>query len=222
MKSLLPDIWCHPTDKSENMDKKFSCSKKQKKKAKDKVGFSAYLGSFNWKSSFSNFSSHLYGRLFRGDFNWYSIVCTFMRLQSTSVCAYWSNVHFKTTRLRVYTCCLPAVVTRALCVNARCDDCTEPHSFIWTGGEEPGADYNLIYWAKLWGSDRGPLALGLPPHTPRFLPTSVFWRSLFIQQKIEAPLPWPPSASDNVLIRSPATGRVVGGQDGGQGQSRLN
>ena len=40
-------------------------------------------------------------------------------------------------------------VTRALWVHARCDDCTEPHSFIWTGGEEPGADYNLIYWAKL-------------------------------------------------------------------------
>ena len=143
----------------------------------------------------------------------FDCVHTFMCLQLTSVYAYWSNVHFKTTRLRVYTCCLPAVVTRALWVYARCDDCTEPHSFIWTGGEEPGADYNLIYWAKLWGSDRGPLALGLPPHTPRFLPTSVFWRSLFIQQKIEAPLPWPPSsASDNVLIRSPATGRLVGGQ----------
>ena len=148
------------------MDSKFKCTKDKIQKAKDKVGFSANLGSFNRKSSFSNFSSHLYGCLFRGDFNWYSIVCTFMRLQSTSVCAYWSNVHFKTTWLRVYTCCLPAVVTRALCVNARCDDCTEPHSFIWTGGEEPGADYNLIYWAKLWGSDRGPLALGLPP-TPR-------------------------------------------------------
>ena len=106
--------------------------------------------------------------------------------------------------------------TRPLCSRHCPAQRTEPptrHSFIWTGGEEPGADYNLIYWAKLWGSDRGPLALGLPPHTPRFLPTSVFWRSLFIQQKIEAPLPWPPSsASDNVLIRSPATGRVVGGQ----------
>ena len=43
------------------MDNKFKCRKDKIQKAKDKVGFSANLGGFNWKCSFSNFSSHLYG-----------------------------------------------------------------------------------------------------------------------------------------------------------------
>ena len=145
----------------------YKMQKTKYKRQKIKLGFRLIWVASIGKAASQTFPATCMG-VYLGEISIGIRLCvrSIMRLQLTSVCAYWSNVHFKTTRLRVYTCCLPAVVTRALCVHERCDDCTEPHSFIWTGGEEPGADYNLIYWAKLWGSDRGPLALGLPP-TPR-------------------------------------------------------
>ena len=61
MKSLLPDIWCHPTDKSENMDKKFSCSKKQKKRQKIKLGFRMI-----WVSSIGNAASQTFPTAYMG------------------------------------------------------------------------------------------------------------------------------------------------------------
>ena len=119
------------------------------------------------------------------------------------------------TRMCVYTRVAPR----------RCPTHPPPIHSSGPVGRGRGPDYNLIYWAKLWGTDRGPLADGLPPHTQRFLSTSVFSRSLFIQQKI-APLPWPrspPDGSDNVLISSAAKvslSRPIKGKPGLRPQRR--